>query len=316
LSEDPGLINATFAGYLPGENEGEEIRVEFPAGGKDRGEAVKVQATPAGPNYFATFQQAAVAGRLFTATEIGEGRNVAIVDETFVRLVLGGRSAIGQLVRQSRDEGTDQPGAWLEIVGVVKDVTLRPDKTTADAKLYRPAAPDGNDIFVHSRAHDAVARVRAAVSATDRGLRVDRVIRIDHHAENDARQAGFALRVLGAIAAVTLMLAAAGIHSLISFTLASRTREIGIRSALGAAPFRIVRGILSPAFVKLGAGIVLGGIPGSALVSAINLGLNSWMTAAVTACVAVFILGVGVISSVWPIRRALRIQPTEALRTT
>ena len=197
-------------------------------------------------------------------------------------------------------------------------MTLRTDKTTADAKLYHPASPDGNgwDIFVHSRANDAVARLRAAASATDAGLRLNRVIRIDRHAENDAQMAGFAIRALGTIAAVTLMLAAAGIHSLISFTLASRTREIGIRSALGAAPFRIVRGVLSPVFLKLGVGIVLGSVPGAALVSAMNLELNSMATAAVTACVGVFVIAVAMISCIWPVRRALKIQPTEALRTT
>jgi predicted permease len=319
LNEDPGVIHSTFAAYLPGENEGDEFWLEFPSASKERGEAIKVQTTPAGSHYFETFQQPLVAGRLFTATEIDDGRNVAIVDETFVRLVLGGRSATGQLVRQSRAKRSDQPGPWLEIVGVVKDVTLRPDKTTADAKLYRPAAPDGNgwDIFVHSRANDAVARLRAAVSATDPRLRLSRVIRIDRHAENDAQMAGFAIKALGTIAAVTLMLGAAGIYSLISFTLASRTREIGIRTALGAAPLRIVRGMLSPAFMKVAVGIGLGSIPGTVLIySILDRGTDYRIIAAVTAGVAVFIIVVAMISCIWPVRRALKIQPTEALRTT
>jgi ABC-type antimicrobial peptide transport system permease subunit len=113
------------------------------------------------------------------------------------------------------------------------------------------------------------------------------------------------------------MLAAAGIHSLISFTLASRTREIGIRTALGAAPLRIVTGILSPAFMKVGMGLALGGIPGIALVSAwLDWGISFQMTVVAAACVALFVIAVVMISCIWPIRRALKIQPTEALRTT
>ena len=316
LNDSPGVINATFAQHLPGEDDGNEFSLEFPSTGKERGDALKVRTTTAGSNYFETFQQPLVAGRQFTAIEIDEGRNVAIVDETFVRLVLGGKSAIGQIVRQSPAQRSDKPGPWLEIVGVVKDVTVAPNKTTADAKLYFPAAPQGN-IFVHSRSNDALTRLRAAASATDAGLRLTGVTTIERHAENDAKMAGFAIKGLGTIAAVTLMLAAAGIHSLISFTLYSRTREIGIRTALGAAQFRIVRGILSPAFMKVGIGIVLGSIPGTALVYAtLDWGINFRTTLVAAACVAVFIIVVAMISCIWPVRRALKIQPTEALRTT
>jgi hypothetical protein len=270
-------------------------------------------------NYFETFQQPLVAGRLFTASEIDGNRNCAIVDETFVRLVLVGKSAIGQLVRPSRTERSDQPGPWLEIVGIVKDITIASNKTTADARLYRPAAPDGNgwSIFVHSRSNDAAGRLRAAVSATDARLLLSGVTRIDQHAEKDAEMAGFFIRALGTIAAVTLMLAAAGIHALIAFTVARRTREIGIRTALGAAPLRIARGILSPALVRVVAGIALGSIPGTALIYAtLDWGMNFRMTVVATACVALFTIAVAMISCVWPVRRALKIQPTEALRTT
>ena len=122
---------------------------------------------------------------------------------------------------------------------------------------------------------------------------------------------------IATIAAMTLLLAAAGVYSLISFTLSSRTREIGIRTALGASPLRIVRGILSPAFMKVALGIVMGSIPGTALVHAtLAWGISSRMTVFATASVALFIIAVAAISCIWPVRRALKIQPTDALRTT
>jgi len=312
LGATAGVINATFATHLPGEDEGEEFIPELAPAGRS---SVTVRLQFASTNYFETFQQPLIAGRLFTGAEIEEGRNVAIVDETFARTVLGGRSAVGQQVRQAR-RGAEPEGPWLEVVGVVRDVAPGVAKTFTDAKLYRPAPEDGS-IFVHSRDRDAAAKLRAAATATDAGLQLVRLTTIERHAANDAKLAGIGLSVLGAIAAVTLLLAAAGIHSLISFTLTSRTREIGIRTALGAAPSRIVRSLLSPAFLKVGAGIVLGGVPGTVLVSGpMQLGMTSAVTAVVAGGVAGFILAVTAFASIWPVRRALRIQPTEALRTT
>jgi len=315
LTEHAGVINSAFAEHLPGEDAGSEFKLELRSAG-EHGEPLTVRSTTAGLNYFQTFQQPLIAGRLFSSGEINEGRDVAIVDETFVRLVLGGRNAIGQAIREVRVKSGDQPGPWLEIVGVVRDISIGANKTPDDAMLYRPSA-EGDMIFIHSRAVDAASKLRAAASAADSRIRLSGVVRVDLHAENDAKMAGFALRALGTISAVALMLAAAGIHSLISFTLASRTREIGIRAALGAAPFRIVRSILLPSFTKTGIGVLLGSIPGVALIHA-TLGweIQSGMTLVTAACGGLFIMAITVISCIWPVRRALKIQPTEALRTT
>lgn len=317
LNETPGVINAAFARHLPGEDQGSEAWIEFPSSSDQPGHRRKVSTMAAGSNYFETFQQPLVAGRLFTAAEIDEGRNVAIVDETFARLVLGGQSAIGRRMRHSRTQQGDQAAPWLEIVGVVKDVTRMPDKTTADAMVYRPEAADGNGwhIFVHSRDNDASVLTHAA-SATDARLQVSRVTSVARHAEEDSQMAAFAIKALGTLAAMTLMLAAAGIHSLIAFTLSRRTREIGICTALGAAPLQIVRRIVSPTFLKVAIGIVLGSVPGLALIHfALRLSSDFRTAVILAACVALFIFAIAVVASLWPVRRALAIQPAEALRT-
>jgi hypothetical protein len=318
LNEDPDVINATFAIDLPGEIDEDTASLEISSTSEGRDGALKVrEAVPIGSNYFETFRLPLVAGRVFTASEIEERRNVVIVDETFVRLVLRGRSAIGELVREVRTEESDTPGPWREIVGVVKDIVPTPDKTTADAMFYRPAAPgNGWPLIVHSR-KSSVARLRSIAAATDPEIRLGGMMTIERQRERDAEEVGHFLTLLGIVAATTLILAAAGIHSLISFTLASRTREIGIRTALGAAPFRIVRNILSPPFIKVVIGIVLGGTPGVFLIyQRLDWGISVRMIAVVAVSVAAFIIGVAVISCIYPVRRALRIPPTEALRTT
>jgi ABC-type antimicrobial peptide transport system permease subunit len=110
------------------------------------------------------------------------------------------------------------------------------------------------------------------------------------------------------ISFIVLLLSATGIHSLMSFRVARRTREIGIRAALGASQGRIVASIFSRAFVQIGAGVVVG----SGLAALLGLGSTRQMLLLLAAD-GVMLL-VGVTACAVPLRRALRIDPTEALR--
>jgi len=111
------------------------------------------------------------------------------------------------------------------------------------------------------------------------------------------------------ISFIVLLLSATGIHSLMSFTVSRRTREIGIRVALGARPGRIVRGIFSRAFMQIGAGV----IAGSALAAVMGLGSTRQIMLLVAA--DGLMLLVGLTACAVPLRRALTIHPTEALRS-
>ncbi|MBA3641344.1 MAG: FtsX-like permease family protein [Acidobacteria bacterium] len=124
------------------------------------------------------------------------------------------------------------------------------------------------------------------------------------------------VRVLGVVAAIALALSMAGIYAMVSFTLARRTREIGIRVALGAAPRRIITGTFSRAFLQVGLGVVMGGLPSAALliVGAQDSGGMSGPGLAVMLAVGVFVVGVALLSCAVPLRRALRIEPMQALR--
>jgi ABC-type antimicrobial peptide transport system permease subunit len=110
------------------------------------------------------------------------------------------------------------------------------------------------------------------------------------------------------ISFIVLLLSATGIHSLMSFTVARRTREIGIRTALGASPGRIVAGIFSRAFVQIGLGV----LAGSGLAALLGLGTMRQVLLLLAAD-GVMLL-VGITACAVPLRRALRIDPTEALR--
>jgi ABC-type antimicrobial peptide transport system permease subunit len=115
--------------------------------------------------------------------------------------------------------------------------------------------------------------------------------------------------VAGLIAFVVLLLSATGIHALMSFTVARRTREIGIRTALGAPPRRIVAGVFARAFLQIGAGV----LAGSALAALLGLGSTRQLLLLLAA--DAIMLVVGLTASAVPLRRALRVDPTAALRT-
>ena len=131
---------------------------------------------------------------------------------------------------------------------------------------------------------------------------------------------GYLFTSLVIVGAVALLLSTAGIYALISFTLARRTREIGIRIALGASPRRIITGILWKALLQIGLGVAAGIVPRRAHR---RLGLRrvgpEWDRGwhhDLGAAVAGFVLIVAAVSCTVPLRRALRVDPTEALRVT
>lgn len=152
LAAEPGTVGVTYAGRLPGASQ-EETRVEIDDGsggaepitrsdGSVDDEVVapgrRVQTAQVGVNFVETFRAPVVAGRAFTEADFAPGRHVAIVDGTFVRLVLGGRHAIGRRVRDAERDGKPA-GPWIEIIGVIRDLNDETDKRPGDSVMYRPA---------------------------------------------------------------------------------------------------------------------------------------------------------------------------------
>jgi ABC-type antimicrobial peptide transport system permease subunit len=149
-------------------------------------------------------------------------------------------------------------------------------------------------------------------------MRLHEVMSLDQMDDADQLAFRFFLWVIAIVSGVALVLAAAGVYALLSFTVVRRTREIGIRAAVGADQRRILAGLFSRAFSQVGLGILAGSIPGTLLVAfgAPEVARGSGPTLALAAFlgVATFMLAVTGIACVVPATRALRIQPTDALR--
>jgi putative ABC transport system permease protein len=331
LLDEPGVTGVTYASAFPGMKYGEFI-LELadstipPPPGVD---LLWVRTAAVADDFFETFDLAVVAGRGFTAVDVAFDRPVAVVDETFVATVLGGRNPIGQLLRErNMDEGANETARaaeppWYEIVGVVRDLSTRAVKTSEDAVLYRPTSPSSAAplvmaVRVAGDAGVVAPRLRALAAETDPTLRLHEVMSLDQVNDADRVAFRFFLWVIAIVSGVALILAAAGVYALLSFTVVRRTREIGIRAAVGADQRRILTGIFSRAFSQVGLGIMAGSIPGTLLVAfgapEVARGSGPTMALAAFLGVATFTLAVTVLACVVPAQRALRIQPTEALR--
>lgn len=320
LAADPGISQVTYADTYPGRGfefildvEGQPLR-----SGGDR--PLWVRASGVSVNYFDALGVPLLAGRGFRPADLGQP--VAIVDETFVRQVLGGRDPLGARVRRAQ-RATAPASPWIQIIGVVRDLSLaKPNKTSEDAILFRPVAPERASMLrilvrTNGDAAQAAPAVRRAAADTDPTLRIHDLMALERIEDTDIATGRFFVTAVSVVAVAALVLAIAGIYALMSFTLARRTREIGIRAALGAAPRRIVSALFTRTFVLVGIGVLIGSLPGGVLLSfglAETAGASLWATLAGTAVSALFVVMVAMLTCVVPARRALRIQPTDALR--
>jgi putative ABC transport system permease protein len=277
------------------------------------------------PSYFDALGAPLAAGRAFTAADLAPGVNVAIVDQGFVDLVLQGRHPIGQQVRFMDDgeQATANPNPWFEIIGVVKDLDLgSPNRKDRAAGLYIPAPVERfSEVYmlVHARGEPIALspKVREIAAAVDPTLGLSGFQRGDEALEGGAWL--IALRVSMVMTVVALLLSLAGIYAVMSFIVARRTREIGVRVALGATRARVVGAIFRRPLIQVGLGILVG----AALIAAGgNLetempGLTGVFTLtdlAMLVAYAIVMLGVCLLACLVPTRRALGVAPTIALR--
>ena len=274
------------------------------------------------PSYFEALEAPIAAGRGFNPADMAPGVNVAIVDQGFVDIVLQGRNPIGEQVRFI-DDGTAKTNPWYEIVGVVKDLDLgSPNRKDRVAGFYMPAPVERFSrvyMLVHARGEPMalVPKVREIAETVSPTLRLSGFQRAD-----EVRSGTMWLMVLRASIGMTIiavLLSLAGIYAVMSFIVSRRTREIGVRVALGASRASVVGAIFRRPLIQVGVGIVAG----AALIAAgRNLetempGLNGQLSlgdVALIVAYAFLMLGVCLLACVVPTRRALGVEPTIALR--
>ncbi|HWP71372.1 MAG TPA: ABC transporter permease [Gemmatimonadaceae bacterium] len=313
LSAEPGVEHVAFADRLPVEDQF-KYRIEVdttigaPANSLRRSTLVNVSR-----GFFGAFGTSVVNGRGFEPLDLETGR-VMIVNQSFARYVFGGRNPIGQRVRIVDGEVSSFGGeTWYEVVGMVKDFGWQLPRPEEQSAMYLPTVPApagrAGSLAVRVRDPEAFAqRLRSVAAEVDPTIRLTEVKPLTDAGGGEAQGNWALTSVMGLISFIVLLLSATGIHSLMSFTVARRTREIGIRAALGANSGRIVAGIFGRAFLQVSAGL----LAGSALVAFVGLG--STREVLILLAADGIMLVAGLVACVVPLRRALGINPTEALR--
>jgi predicted permease len=317
---------ATYSGIPP--RSGERAVVDIPGRDQTGGETPILQRISA--NYFATMRIPLIRGRMWTDSESAGTPHVAVVNQTMARERWPGESAIGRRVRMPEYLKSPTyfrlaaPGSdgWFEIIGVVGD--------TPNVGLHEPPAPsiyvpytlmlsDSLNVILRT-SHDPrlmTRSIREAVRTIDPNQPVNAV----RTAEDELASAGWAreqfvtLLLLG-FAVFALMLAVLGLYSVVAYSVSCRSKEFGIRMALGAGRGRIVHAALQPAVLAIVAGLFAG--------LALSLGLNKviaqWTIGdlndpVVLVAVSLVLVVVTMVSAAIPANRAASIPPADALRT-
>lgn len=272
-------------------------------------------------NFFGAFEVPVLLGRGFDAADAGAER--IVISRTLAETVFGAGNPLGRRIKyvgRSREAIVDNVaiGRWLEIVGVVADFPAGQVEPTG--RVYHPAPaaqlyPATIAVRVRGDSPEGFAdALRGASAAVNPNLQ----IRDISTPELAVRREQGMFRLIGATVGLAMtsviILSAAGIYALMSFTVTRRRREIGIRAALGADRNRLLAGIFARAAAQLGSGAAVGVFLSFGLEHALEEGALEAQRAVILPLVILIMMLVGSLAALGPARRGLAIQPIEALR--
>jgi predicted permease len=312
----PGIDSATMATLVPlgGRVSVSEVTLpNRPVDPEARPERLSVNHV--WPEFFSTLGMPIIAGRALDEQDMAPHASTAVISETMARRHWPDRSPLGE--RFSVDGAR---GPFVEIVGVVHDTIIDELTERPWPAAYLPYRPNGEDfaLIAHARIPpgEALRLLEVQVHALDAAVAVFQPMTLRQHVADrlDGEQA--LSRLLSGVGLLALTLAAIGLYGVVAFTVSRRTREIGVRIALGAQPADVVRlFLLDASRLALGglAGGILPGIAVTALLASSLVGVRVGDPTTMVAVMAI-LTGVVLLAAYLPARRATRIDPVVALR--
>jgi putative ABC transport system permease protein len=311
----PGVEHAAAAGQIPlGGNgdtwgfhiEGRPIAPDDPS----------VERYAVTPDYFAVMRIPLRRGRLFTESDRAGAENVMVVGEQTARALWPAADPLGRHVKVGGDAGP-----WRTIVGIVGDVRHQDLATAPTMQMYLPQAQNTDQfltivIRTHGDPSQLAADARRAIAAEARDVPVYEVATLTDLVARSVGPRRFVMVLLGLFGALALLLTTIGVYGVIAYTVAERTREIGIRAALGAQRGDIARLVIGGGLTVVCSGLVAGaGVAAAAsrFLASSLYGISATDPATFAGVTAVLLV-VSVAAQLIPIARATRVDPTVALR--
>jgi putative ABC transport system permease protein len=325
LAALPGVEAAGAVTIMPlsGETSNWDIEIE--------GRPETAAAAPVSPNfqivagdYFRTMRIPLRQGRAFLPSDDGRATPVVVINEMLAREQWPGRSALGARIRV---RGSTPAYPWMTVVGIVADSRQRSLRQAARAEYFLPVAQaptsaggawGGMTLIARTRAEPAslAASARRATWSIDPDLALANVRTLRELVADSVAQPRFTMLLVLIFGAVALVIAAIGVYGVVAYSVSRRTREVGIRLALGARPVDVVRLIVSQGMVVAGVGIALG-VSGALVITRALAKLLYGVSATdpwTFAAIALLLAAVAAVATYLPARRATRIDPTLALR--
>lgn len=323
LEDEPGVRGVAFGRSLPGMGH-RRVRIEIEG---EEGTAYEVLENAVYPGFFLGLGQEPVSGRDFGMADLEDARNPVVVNTSFVERVFGGRNAVGRRIRYRTPGDTvieaGSAAEWYEIVGVVGRLGMNRFVPEQDAGLYRPVeATEGGSVWLAIHAGpDPTAltpRVRTILADIEPFAMLRNPAALAEVPSPNEFEHLLWTVLMGVGIVVAGLLGISGLYALVAFTVERRTREIGIRRALGAQAAAVVTTILRRAALQLGIGIVFGGTAGILMVREFSgrvwLPPPNWPT--ILAALTGGVILMGLLACMSPTLRGLGISPSEALRAS
>ncbi|HLQ44253.1 MAG TPA: FtsX-like permease family protein [Planctomycetaceae bacterium] len=319
----PGIAGASVTNSLPPDGLSEtdsfvvEDRLPPPDHGAPVGPILSI-----GDEYFRVIGTRLLKGREFSERDNATSQRVAIVSASLVRQHFGELDPIGRRIKQVADWPKPDTNPWLTIVGVVDDVKYAGLAETTGPALYVPLRQllfrnQNLVIRVSGDASAVVTGIRAALKTLDPDLPLDDVQTMSDRLRTAAGQPRFRTWLIALFGAVALVLAAIGVYGVLNSSVAQRTREIGIRAALGATRPQLIAMVLRDSLALAGAGAIVGlalSVVTGRLISSMLFEVSPTDVATMAGATAILV-SVAILSALLPARRAAAVDPSAALRT-
>jgi putative ABC transport system permease protein len=314
-----GVRQAAYASHVPF-TDATPLRLAFRVEGSDAGEIASpaLAGNSISADYFETVGIRLLSGRQFLATDDTASENVAIINASLARYLFGDDNPVDRRFQQQLFNG--EWGPWIRVVGLAADTREYGVAEGATHTLYRPSSQifPGQSLVLRTAGDIAstIQQVRASVRELDADRPVDRVATLENLRVEDLAPARLNATLFSAFALLALVIASVGVLGVLGFSVTQRTREFGVRMALGARKAQVLAMVIGEGARMLALALVIGAAA-SLLLSRFLRGILFEVAAtdpATYATVTVVLSGVALLAAYLPARRAMRVEPMAALR--